>query len=77
MINVSSEAHNLAPSGGINFEDLQLKDAWFAEWRRYGQSKVPSLPLSFLISFLSSSSPSLRLSLLPRDSDIERPMNDS
>jgi len=44
VINVSSEAHRIfTVSGGINFKDLTLKDYWFGEWRRYGQSKLGNI----------------------------------
>src|SRR3978361_999925 len=38
VVNLSSEGHRL--SSAINFPDLKLTGYWFAEWRRYGQSKV-------------------------------------
>jgi len=47
VINVSSLGHNFAPSGGILFDDLHLlKGYWFAEWKRYGQSKLGNVLLT-------------------------------
>eukprot|EP00026_Physarum_polycephalum_P017657 Phypoly_transcript_18959.p1 GENE.Phypoly_transcript_18959~~Phypoly_transcript_18959.p1 ORF type:complete len:153 (+),score=22.91 Phypoly_transcript_18959:266-724(+) len=31
---------------GINFKDIELKSACFAEWKRYGQSKLGSIYLT-------------------------------
>ncbi|MCJ1385285.1 hypothetical protein MMC17_008406 [Xylographa soralifera] len=38
ILNLTSEGHNLAPSGGIIFDKVKL-DAW-STWARYGQSKT-------------------------------------
>jgi len=46
VINVSSAAHKLAPSGGIVFNELHLLNYWWAEWRRYGQSKLGNILLT-------------------------------
>lgn len=52
VINVSSVAHKmLAPKGGIVFNDLALTGGWwFAEWRRYGMSKLANVLLTKEIS---------------------------
>lgn len=41
IVNLSSDVYRLAPSGGINFDDLQLQDK--GGWTRYGQSKLANI----------------------------------
>ncbi|KAI0409301.1 NAD(P)-binding protein [Xylaria palmicola] len=41
IVNLSSSGHLGAPKGGINFEDLSLKDS--GPWARYGQSKLANI----------------------------------
>jgi NAD(P)-dependent dehydrogenase (short-subunit alcohol dehydrogenase family) len=41
IVNLSSSGHLGAPKGGINFEDLSLKDS--GPWPRYGQSKLANI----------------------------------
>ncbi len=41
IVNVSSMGHKAAPSEGINFEDINLKDAF--TFRRYAQSKLANI----------------------------------
>eukprot|EP01113_Clastostelium_recurvatum_P046950 TRINITY_DN8300_c0_g1_i3.p1 TRINITY_DN8300_c0_g1~~TRINITY_DN8300_c0_g1_i3.p1 ORF type:complete len:319 (+),score=70.57 TRINITY_DN8300_c0_g1_i3:32-958(+) len=43
VINVSSMGHQFAPRGGIHFEDTALEGYWFAEWQRYGQTKLGNI----------------------------------
>lgn len=42
VVMLSSEGHRLAPSGGIQFDDLTLEHNYSA-WRAYGQSKLANL----------------------------------
>jgi NAD(P)-dependent dehydrogenase (short-subunit alcohol dehydrogenase family) len=44
IINLSSEAHNITPSGGIIFETEKLKT--YGPWTRYGQSKLANILFS-------------------------------
>lgn len=41
IVNLTSSGHLGAPKGGINFEDLLLKDS--SPWSRYGQSKLANI----------------------------------
>lgn len=41
IVNLTSEGHNLAPSKGIVFEDINLKE--YGPWARYGQSKLANI----------------------------------
>ncbi|KAI8944629.1 NAD(P)-binding protein [Xylaria longipes] len=41
IVNLTSSGHLGAPKGGINFEDLSLKDS--GTWARYGQSKLANI----------------------------------
>lgn len=41
IVNLTSSGHLGAPKGGINFEDLSLKDN--GPWTRYGQSKLANI----------------------------------
>ncbi|KFY61745.1 hypothetical protein V496_04903 [Pseudogymnoascus sp. VKM F-4515 (FW-2607)] len=41
IVNLTSSGHLSAPKGGINFEDLSLKDS--GPWPRYGQSKLANI----------------------------------
>jgi NAD(P)-dependent dehydrogenase (short-subunit alcohol dehydrogenase family) len=41
IVNLSSAGHLGAPKGGINFDDLSLKDS--GPWPRYGQSKLANI----------------------------------
>ncbi|PMD33658.1 NAD(P)-binding protein [Hyaloscypha variabilis F] len=41
IVNLSSSGHLGAPKGGINFQDLSLKDS--GPWPRYGQSKLANI----------------------------------
>jgi NAD(P)-dependent dehydrogenase (short-subunit alcohol dehydrogenase family) len=41
IVNLTSSGHLGAPKGGINFEDLSLKDS--GPWPRYGQSKLANI----------------------------------
>lgn len=41
IVNITSSGHLMAPKGGINFEDLSLKDS--GPWPRYGQSKLANI----------------------------------
>ncbi|KAI2610581.1 NAD(P)-binding protein [Hypoxylon sp. NC1633] len=43
LIHVTSYGHNLAPSGGIQFEHLREADAGGGEFLRYGQSKLAQI----------------------------------
>jgi NAD(P)-dependent dehydrogenase (short-subunit alcohol dehydrogenase family) len=40
---VSSTGHNLAPSGGINFDSLKTEAAALRSFGRYGQSKLANI----------------------------------
>ncbi|PYH88311.1 retinol dehydrogenase [Aspergillus ellipticus CBS 707.79] len=43
IINVSSDAHeNIAPKGGMNFEDMNLREK-HTVWARYGHSKLANI----------------------------------
>ena len=41
IVNLSSIGHNMAPSGGINFDDTHLPNS--STWTRYGQSKLANI----------------------------------
>ena len=41
IVNLASSGHLGAPKGGINFQDLSLKDS--GPWSRYGQSKLANI----------------------------------
>jgi len=41
IVNLTSSGHLGAPKGGINFEDLSLRDS--GPWPRYGQSKLANI----------------------------------
>ena len=41
IVNVSSEGHNMAPSGGIIYNQAEL-ERW-GTWRRYGQAKLANI----------------------------------
>ncbi|KAI1774483.1 hypothetical protein F4818DRAFT_442626 [Hypoxylon cercidicola] len=41
IVNLTSSGHLRAPKGGINFQDLSLKDG--SPWLRYGQSKLANI----------------------------------
>ncbi|EOO03015.1 putative short chain dehydrogenase protein [Phaeoacremonium minimum UCRPA7] len=41
IVNLTSSGHLGAPKGGINFNDLSLKDG--STWTRYGQSKLANV----------------------------------
>lgn len=41
IVNLTSSGHLSAPKGGINFQDLSLKDS--GPWPRYGQSKLANI----------------------------------
>ncbi|KAH7333242.1 hypothetical protein BKA65DRAFT_596825 [Rhexocercosporidium sp. MPI-PUGE-AT-0058] len=41
IVNLTSSGHLSAPKGGINFDDLSLKEA--GPWPRYGQSKLANV----------------------------------
>ncbi|KAI1159980.1 NAD(P)-binding protein [Nemania serpens] len=41
IVNLTSSGHLTAPKGGINFNDLSLKDS--GPWPRYGQSKLANI----------------------------------
>jgi NAD(P)-dependent dehydrogenase (short-subunit alcohol dehydrogenase family) len=41
IVNLTSSGHLSAPKGGINFQDLSLKDN--GVWQRYGQSKLANI----------------------------------
>ncbi|OBT69659.1 hypothetical protein VE03_00977 [Pseudogymnoascus sp. 23342-1-I1] len=41
IVNLTSSGHLSAPTGGINFGDLSLKDS--GSWPRYGQSKLANI----------------------------------
>ncbi|KFY45184.1 hypothetical protein V494_01109 [Pseudogymnoascus sp. VKM F-4513 (FW-928)] len=41
IVNLTSSGHLSAPKGGINFDDLSLKDR--GPWPRYGQSKLANI----------------------------------
>ena len=41
IVNLTSEGHRLAPSGGIVFDQAKLKDV--GPWGRYGQSKLSNI----------------------------------
>ncbi|KFY16523.1 hypothetical protein V491_05315, partial [Pseudogymnoascus sp. VKM F-3775] len=41
IVNLTSSGHLSAPKGGINFDDLSLKDS--GAWPRYGQSKLANI----------------------------------
>lgn len=41
IVNLTSSGHLSAPKGGINFDDLSLKDS--GPWSRYGQSKLANI----------------------------------
>ncbi|KAL8908553.1 MAG: hypothetical protein Q9207_000763 [Kuettlingeria erythrocarpa] len=41
IINLASEGHHLAPSKGIVFDDIKLKE--YGPWARYGQSKLANI----------------------------------
>ena len=41
IVNLTSSGHLGAPKGGINFQDLSLKDS--GPWTRYGQSKLANI----------------------------------
>ena len=41
VINLSSEGHNMAPSGGINYDQAALERA--GPWGRYGQAKLANI----------------------------------
>ncbi len=41
IVNLTSEGHNLAPSKGIVFDDIKLKE--YGPWARYGQSKLANI----------------------------------
>ena len=41
IVNLTSSGHLGAPKGGINFQDLSLKDG--GPWSRYGQSKLANI----------------------------------
>ncbi|OJJ42574.1 hypothetical protein ASPZODRAFT_76435 [Penicilliopsis zonata CBS 506.65] len=41
IVNLTSSGHLGAPKGGINFNDLSLKDS--SPWSRYGQSKLANI----------------------------------
>ncbi|EEB07535.1 short chain dehydrogenase [Schizosaccharomyces japonicus yFS275] len=43
IVNVSSLGHLFAPRDGIHFEDLNMKDAYFGVYARYGQSKLANI----------------------------------
>ena len=42
LVVLSSSAHQMAPKGGINFDDLQSTKE-YAPWKAYGQSKLANL----------------------------------
>ena len=42
VVMVSSGAHNMAPAGGIDFDDLAAEKR-YSPWGRYGQSKLANL----------------------------------
>jgi NAD(P)-dependent dehydrogenase (short-subunit alcohol dehydrogenase family) len=42
VVMLSSAAHNMAPEGGIRFEDLSFERD-YSPWRAYGQSKLANL----------------------------------
>jgi len=44
VINVSSYGHNMAPKGGIDFENIKLEN--HSTWTRYGQSKLGNILLT-------------------------------
>ncbi|KAI9844084.1 MAG: hypothetical protein M1837_005797 [Sclerophora amabilis] len=44
ILNLSSEGHKLAPTGGINFSDLALPTC--SPWTRYGQAKLANILFS-------------------------------
>ncbi|TRX90670.1 hypothetical protein FHL15_008445 [Xylaria flabelliformis] len=41
LVNITSSGHLSAPTGGINFKDLSLKNG--GPWQRYGQSKLANI----------------------------------
>ncbi len=41
IINLSSEGHNMAPSGGIIYDQAELEQ--WGTWRRYGQAKLANI----------------------------------
>ncbi|KAI0867158.1 NAD(P)-binding protein [Xylaria cubensis] len=41
LVNLTSSGHLSAPTGGVNFKDLSLKDG--GPWQRYGQSKLANI----------------------------------
>ncbi|KAI1742354.1 hypothetical protein F4680DRAFT_30147 [Xylaria scruposa] len=41
LVNLTSSGHLGAPTSGINFQDLSLKDS--GTWQRYGQSKLANI----------------------------------
>lgn len=45
IVNLSSEGHNLAPTGGIIFDKSKLdkQGAWMGPWKLYGQSKLANI----------------------------------
>jgi NAD(P)-dependent dehydrogenase (short-subunit alcohol dehydrogenase family) len=59
IVNITSSGHLSAPNGGINFEDLALKDA--TPMIRYGQSKLANvLHTKYLHKAYGPDSPSAR-----------------
>jgi NAD(P)-dependent dehydrogenase (short-subunit alcohol dehydrogenase family) len=50
IIDVSSFAHNSAPSSGIEFASLRSPDAVSSTWTRYGQSKLANALHSLALS---------------------------
>ena len=59
IVNLTSSGHLGAPKGGINFNDLSLKDG--STWTRYGQSKLANvLHTKTLHKMYGPSSPSAR-----------------
>ncbi|KAI0195271.1 hypothetical protein EV127DRAFT_508802 [Xylaria flabelliformis] len=41
LVNLTSSGHLSAPTGGVNFKDLSLKNG--GPWQRYGQSKLANI----------------------------------
>ena len=59
IVNLTSSGHLGAPKGGINFQDLSLRDS--SPWPRYGQSKLANiLHTSTLHKTYGPGSPSAR-----------------
>ncbi|PVH76850.1 NAD(P)-binding protein [Cadophora sp. DSE1049] len=43
IVNVASSNHTKAPAGGIDFEDINMRDPKYDPWVKYGQSKLANI----------------------------------